>query len=98
MANMPPKIAGASNAITQNDFLRTRSTNSRRMPARALRTGRLRHRPRHCGRRLRPHQVDEDLVERGLGELKAGEPRAGCHEGLEDFLSVRPRSQLQLGI
>src|SRR2546426_4181864 len=41
-----------------------------------LPTGPLLRVRRRCDR-LRPHQVDEDLVERGLGELKAGEPRAG---------------------
>src|SRR5207245_9485305 len=92
-----PKNTGPSSAITQNHFRRTRSTNSRRTTARILPTGPLLRVRRRCDR-LRPHQVDEDLVERGLGELKAGEPRAGRHEGLEDLLSVRSGGELQLGV
>ena len=57
------KNTGPSSAITQNDFLRTRSTNSRRTTAQTLRTGRLRVRLRCGPSGLRPHQVDEDLVQ-----------------------------------
>src|SRR5256714_1793293 len=80
------KNTGPSSAITQNDFLRTRSTNSRRTTAQTLRTGRLRVRLRCGPSGLRPHQVDEDLVQRGLHQLEARQPRPPGDEPLHDPL------------
>src|SRR5437879_1037515 len=81
------KKTGPSSAITQNDFLRTRSTNSRRTTAQILRT-----------RGLRPHQVDEDLVQGRLHQLKPRQPCPRRHEPLEDLLRVGSRGQLELGV
>src|SRR2546426_4214155 len=55
--NTTPKNTGPSSAITQNHLLRIRSTNSRRTTAQTLCI-----RPRLGPRRVRPDQVDEDLV------------------------------------
>src|SRR5437879_7484139 len=92
------KNTGPSSAITQNDFLRTRSRNSRRTTAQTLRRGGLR--PRLCSGPgcLRPHQVDEDLVQRGLHQLEPRQPRPGRHEPLEDLLRVCIRGELELGV
>src|SRR5882762_4697402 len=86
------KNTGPSMAITQNDFLRTRSTNSRRMTAWTLLTG------RSVARHLRADQVDEDLVERRLLELEAREPGARRHQPCEHALRVRAGCELELGV
>src|SRR5712692_1467399 len=91
-----PKNTGPSRAITQNHFLRTRSTNSRRITAHTLRTGLVQLRLGRGGHGLRSHEVDEDLVERGLGELEARQSRARGDEDPEDLLRVRLRRQLEL--
>src|SRR5207247_5764162 len=95
---MAAKNTGPSSAITQNDFLRTRSTNSRRTTAQTLCTGGLR--VRLCGGpgSLRPYQVDEDLVERGLHQLEPRQPRPRRDEPLQDLLGVRRRGELELGV
>src|SRR6266513_2527239 len=87
MMMIAAKKSGPRMAETQNHLLRTRSTNSRRITARILRT-----------HRLRPHQVDEDLVQRRLLQLELGQPRARRHEALEDLLGVRAGRELELGI
>src|SRR6266540_441923 len=81
------KNTGPSSAITQNDFLRTRSTNSRRTTTQILRTD-----------SLRPHQIDEDLVQRRLLQLELRQPRARRHESLQDLLGIGAGRELQLGI
>src|SRR5882762_3094866 len=86
------KNTGPSMAITQNDFLRTRSTNSRRMTASTLLTG------RSVASHLRADQVDEDLVERRLLELEAREPGARRHQPCEHALRVRAGCELELGV
>src|SRR2546422_8205436 len=62
----PPKRTGPRIAEIQNHLVRTRSTNSRRMTAHTLCTGanscRCRGWNGGCGRRLRTHEVDENLV------------------------------------
>src|SRR5256885_7149310 len=80
--NTGPRIADA-----QNHLLRTRSTNSRRITAQILRT-----------RCLRPHQVDEDLVQRRLLQLELGQARARHHQALEDLLWIGAGRELELGI
>src|SRR5438874_1867209 len=87
MMMIAAKKRGPRMAETQNHLLRTRSTNSRRITARILRT-----------HRLRPDQVDEDLVQRRLLQLEPGQPRPRCHESLEDLLGVGAGRELDLGI
>src|SRR5437016_2524212 len=87
MMMIAAKKSGPRMAETQNHLLRTRSTNSRRITAQILRT-----------HRLRPHQVDEDLVQRRLLQLELGQPRARRHEALEDLLGVGAGRELELGI
>src|SRR5207249_3162980 len=62
MKMIAAKKRGPRIAETQNHLLRTRSTNSRRITAQILRT-----------HRLRPHQVDEDFVQRRLLQLELGQ-------------------------
>src|SRR2546426_2033531 len=69
MMMIAAKKTGPRTAETQNQRLRTRSTNSRRITARILRT-----------HGLRPHQVDEDLVQRRLLQLELRQPRARRHQ------------------
>src|SRR5690349_12614518 len=88
--------SGPSTVPTQNQRVRTRSMNSRRMTAKTLSMDRA-LRPCGGGRRLRAHQVDEDLIEGGLGELELGEAGAGRDQRLQDFLRVRLRGELELG-
>src|SRR5437867_4227125 len=95
--NRVAKKMGPRAADTQNHLLRTRSTNSRRMTAQTLRTGGLAFRAHHGSRRFRPHQVDEDLVERRLHQLEPREPGTGDYESLQDHLRVCPRRDLKLG-
>src|SRR2546426_935971 len=95
--NRVAKKMGPRAADTQNHLLRTRSTNSRRMTAQTLRTGGLAFRAHHGSRRFRPHQVDEDLVERRLHQLEPREPGTGDYESLQDHLRVCPRCELKLG-
>src|SRR3989449_5440505 len=95
--NRVAKKMGPRAADTQNHLLRTRSTNSRRMTAQTLRTGGLVFRAHHGSRRFRPHQVDEDLVERRLHQLEPREPGTGGYESLQDHLRVCPRRELELG-
>src|SRR3989454_1258661 len=87
MMMIAAKNTGPRIADVQNHLLRTRSTNSRRITAQIL-----------CTRRLRPHQVDEDLIQRRLLQLELGQPRARRHEALEDLLGVGARRELELGI
>src|SRR6266699_13455 len=87
MMMIAPKNTGPRIADAQNHLLRTRSTNSRRITAQILRT-----------RRLRPHQVDEDLVQRRLLQLELGQPRARRHQALEDLLGIGAGGELELGI
>src|SRR5437016_1831114 len=87
MMMIAPKNTGPRIAEAQNHLLRTRSTNSRRITAQILRT-----------RRLRPHQVDEDLVQRRLLQLELGQPRARRHQALEDLLGIGAGGELELGI
>src|SRR4029077_13522680 len=95
--NTAAKNIGPSMAITQNDLCRTRSVNSRRTTAQTLRTGA--RSAGHGGRpRPRPHEIDEDLVQRRLLQLELRKPRARRHEPLEDLLRVSARLELQLGI
>src|SRR2546426_11567732 len=96
--NRVAKKMGPRAADTQNHLLRTRSTNSRRMTAQTLRTGGLVFRAHHGSRRLRPHQVDEDLVQRRLLQLELRQPRARRHQLLEDLLGGGARRGLQLGL
>src|SRR5204862_4530230 len=91
---MPANSTGPRTADTQNHLVRTRSTNSRRMIAQTLCTVLASGRGR--GGSLRPHEVHEDLVQRGTGQLKAREARARRHEALEDFLRIRSRCKLEL--
>src|SRR6266566_1045409 len=85
--NTAAKKSGPSSAITQNAFLRTRSTNSRRTTTQTLRM---------CG--LRSDQVDEDLVQRRLLQLEPRQPRARRHQSLEDLLGIGAGRELQLSI
>src|SRR5207237_245822 len=65
-----PNSTGPSSAPTQNQRVRTRSTNSRRTIAQILRIG------SHAGlRRLRADQIAEDLQERWLAQLEVCQPR-----------------------
>src|SRR6266581_1162917 len=91
--NTAAKNSGPSSAMTQNHLLRIRSTNSRRTTAHTLRI-----RPHLRPRRLRAHEIDEDLVERGLLQLEPRQPGAGRDQALEDLLRVRSRLELELGI
>src|SRR6267143_1047158 len=86
------KKTGPSMAITQNDLRRTRSTNSRRITARTLLTG------RSVARRLGADQVDKDLVERRLLELEPRQPGARRHQTCEHALRVRAGGELELGV
>src|SRR5881628_532635 len=95
--NRVAKKIGPRAADTQNHLLRTRSTNSRRMTAQTLRTGGLAFRAHYGSRRFRPHQVDEDLVQRRLHQLEPREPGTGGYESLQDHLRVCPRRELELG-
>src|SRR5438094_4392993 len=95
--NRVAKKMGPRAADTQNHLLRTRSTNSRRMTAQTLRTGGLAFRAHYGSRRFRPHQVDEDLVQRRLHQLAPREPGTGGHESLQDHLRVCPHRELELG-
>src|SRR2546425_2124638 len=87
MMMIAAKNTGPRIADVQNHLLRTRSTNSRRITAQIL-----------CTRRLRPHQVDEDLIQRRLLQLELGQPRARRHEALEDLLGIGVGGELELGI
>src|ERR1700704_133561 len=94
---MPANSTGPRIADTQNHLVRTRSTNSRRMTAQTLCTGSsVAPTASRGGRRLRAHQVHEDLVKGGTRQLEPREPCAGFDERLEDLLGVGPRSQLEL--
>src|SRR5438046_2353087 len=95
--NRVAKKMGPRAADTQNHLLRTRSTNSRRMTAQTLRTGGLAFRAHYGSRRFRPHQVDEDLVQRRLHQIEPREPGTGGYESLQDHLRVCPRRELELG-
>src|SRR5437899_3024879 len=88
----PANNSGTRNADTQNHLLRTRSTNSRRMTAPILRT------PRHPLPPLGSHEVDENLVQRGLHQLEAGQPRPGLDELPQHLLRVGPVRELELGV
>src|SRR2546425_12379503 len=88
--NRVAKKMGPRAADTQNHLLRTRSTNSRRMTAQTLRTGGLAFRAHYGSRRFRPHQVDEDLVQRRLHQLEPREP--GTEQDLQDRKSTRLNS------
>src|SRR6266403_3130762 len=85
--NTAAKNSGPNSAMIQNHRVRIRSTNSRRITAQILRTD-----------GLRPHQVDEDLVQRRLLQLELRQPRARRHQALEDLLGVGAGRELQLGI
>src|SRR3989454_690231 len=95
---IPPKNTGPSSAEIQNHLLRTRSTNSRRMTAQTLRTRPSRLRPCLARRRVRPHQVDEDLVQRRLAQLEPRQPGSRTHQSGEQALRVGVRCELELGI
>src|SRR6267143_6303708 len=93
---MPANSTGPRIADTQNHFVRTRSTNSRRMTAHTLCTGS----PVACAGRgrcgsLRAHQVHEDLVEGGTRQLEPRETCSGIDQRLEDLLGIGPGIQLQ---
>src|SRR5207248_53197 len=88
-----PNSTGPSSAPTQNQRVRTRSTNSRRTIAQILRIG------SHGGlRRLRADQIDEDLQERRLAQLEACQPRPRRDQVAQDALWVRSWSELDLGV
>src|SRR3989442_5876691 len=89
--------SGTRNADTQNHLLRTRSMNSRRMTAHTLRTGR-RLLPSVGAGRVGAYQIHEDLVQRRLHHLKAGQPGPRGHEQPQQFLRVGPRRELELGV
>src|SRR5204863_7680544 len=94
---MSPTISRGPRIVpTQNHLVRTRSMNSRRMIARTLRTGHLRAGVRP--RRVRPHEIDEDLVQRRRDEFELRESRARRHERFEDLLRVRSGRELELGV
>src|SRR6266568_4285421 len=88
----PANNSGTRNADTQNHLLRTRSTNSRRMTAPILRT------PRHLLPPLGSHEVVDNLVQRGLHQLEAGQPRPGLDELPQHLLRVGPVRELELGV
>src|SRR5690242_12140303 len=92
----PTMSRGPRIVPTQNHLVRTRSTNSRRMIARTLRTGHLRAGIR--ARRVGADEIDEDLVQRRRDELELRQPRAGRHERLEDLLGVGGGRELELGV
>src|SRR5262245_14105557 len=64
--------------------------NSRRITAMILRMA-------GCLHGLRTDEVDENLVERGLGELEAGQPRPRAHELVQDLLRIALGGELELG-
>src|SRR2546421_11994389 len=88
-----PNSTGPTSAPIQNHRVRTRSTNSRRTTAQILCIG------SYAGlRRLRAHQVDEDLQERRLAQLEARQPRARRDQVPQDALRVGPGGELDLGV
>src|SRR5260370_27056022 len=87
------KNSGPSNAMTQNQRLRTRYRNSRRTIAQILRIG-----PRLGPGRLGAHEVDKDLQQRGLAQLEAGQARPRGDELLQDVLRVGAGGELDLGV
>src|SRR2546422_5007039 len=89
--------SGTRIADTQNHLLRTRSTNSRRMTAKTLRT-RDQLLPHSGARGVAAHEVDEDLVQGRLHDLKPGEPCSGSHKQPQQLLRVCPGRELELGI
>src|SRR3989441_8424725 len=94
---MPANSTGPRIADTQNHFVRTRSTNSRRTTAQTLCTGPpVAAAAGRGGRRLRPHEVHEDLVQRRAGQFEPREPRTRVDQPLEDLLRIRPRRELEL--
>src|SRR2546427_8795932 len=98
----PPKRTGPRIAEIQNHLARTRSTNSRRMTAQTLYTGANSCRRRGwnggCRRRLRTHEVDENLVEGRARQLKPRQTRARFDQSAQDLLWVGPVRQFQLGL
>src|SRR5437773_11062793 len=79
---IPTMSSGPRIVPTQNHLVRTRSMNSRRMIARTLRTGHLRAGIR--SRRVRAHEIDEELVQPRRDELELREPRVRRHARLQD--------------
>src|SRR5712671_6924921 len=95
---MPANSTGPKMAETQNHFVRTRSTNSRRMTAQTLRMGPSIPACRDCRRGVGADEVDENLVERRTRQLEPREARTGGHERAQDLLGIGARSELQLGL
>src|SRR3989441_636717 len=96
---IPAKSTGPRIADTQNHFVRTRSTNSRRTTAQILCIGAAvcaASAARRRGGGLGTNQIHEDFVQRGTRQLEAGEPRSGVDQGLEDRLRIGARRELQL--
>src|SRR2546430_292748 len=88
-----PNSTGPSSAPIQNHRVRTRSTNSRRTIAQILCIR------SYAGlRRLRAHQVDEDLQERRLAQLEARQPRPRRDQVAQDALRVGAGGDLDLGV
>src|SRR5690242_2844918 len=88
-----PNSMGPSSAPIQNQRVRTRSTNSRRTMAQILCIR------SYAGlRRLRAHQVDEDLEERWLAQLEARQPRPRGDQVAQDALRVGSGGELDLGV
>src|ERR1041384_1396097 len=95
---MPTMRRGPKIVPIQNHLVRTLSTNSRRTTAKTLCMGGL---PRRLGGgagRLRSHQVDEDLVQRGRCDLEARQPRPGLHQRPQDHLGIGCGCEIKLGV
>src|SRR3989442_3105221 len=96
----PPKRTGPRIAEIQNHLVRTRSTNSRRMTAHTLCTGanscRCRGWNGGCGRRLRTHEGDENLLKRRARQLKPPPTRAPLDQPAQGLLGVGALRQLKL--
>src|SRR6266849_7755792 len=98
----PPNRTGPRTAEIQNHLVRTRSTNSRRMTAQTLCTGANSLGGRGwnggCRRRLRTHEVDENLVKGRARQLKPRQTRARLDQSAQDLLGVGAARQLKLGL
>src|SRR5581483_7436872 len=87
--NTAANSTGSTIAEIQNQRLRTRSTNSRRMTAASLCTGQI---------GLFADQIDEDFVQRRLHQLEAREPCARVHEFTQQLLGIGSRKELHLSV
>src|SRR5260370_32033853 len=104
---MPANSTGPRTADTQNHFVRTRSTNSRRMTAQTLcmafpvtsvAAAALPASGRRGRRGLRTDEVHENLVERRTPQLEPREARTGRDPRPQDLLGVGAPRPLQLGL